>query len=93
MSNKIYIGNLSYRVSEDELQNLLSQFGQLTSVSLVKDRFSGQSKGFAFAEFDSSEAMNKAIEELDGADFLGRPLRVNVAEERKPAPQRREQRW
>ena len=91
MSNKIYIGNLSYRVSEDELQNLLSQFGQLASVSLVKDRFSGQSKGFAFAEFDSSEAMNKAIEELDGADFLGRPLRMNVTEERKPAPQRKEQ--
>lgn len=82
MSNKIYIGNLSYKSSEQEIESLLSSFGNVVSVRIVKDRDTGRSKGFGFAEFDSADAMNKAIEELDGSDFQGRNLRVNVAQDR-----------
>lgn len=84
MSNKLYIGNLSYNTTENDLTDLLSGFGALVSVNLIRDRFSGNSKGFAFAEFEDSDAMNKAMSELDGNDFQGRPLRVNEAQDRKP---------
>lgn len=81
--NKVYIGNLPYSVNEEELQSLLAQYGNVKSLNVIKDKFTGDSKGFAFAEFDSKEEMDEAISGLDGKDFGGRALRVNVAQDKK----------
>ena len=82
MANKIYIGNLPFSTTEEDLKNLLSKFASLISVNLIMDKFSGRSKGFAFAEFESAEDMQGAIAELNGQDMGGRALRVNEAEDR-----------
>lgn len=82
--NKIYVGNLSYQTSEEDLRGLLASYGEVVDIRIIKDRDTGRSKGFGFVEFESKDAMNKAIEGLDGQDFQGRGLRVNEAQERKP---------
>lgn len=82
MANKIYIGNLPFSATEEDLRSLLSKFTSLISVSLIMDKFSGRSKGFAFAEFEAREDMDNAIAELNGQDMGGRALRVNEAEDR-----------
>lgn len=81
-TNKIYIGNISFKTGDNDLDALLGKFGPLMSVSLIKDKFTGKSKGFAFAEFENKEDMDKAIAELDGSEFQGRKIKVNVAQER-----------
>ncbi len=82
MANKIYIGNLPFSATEEDLKGLLSKFQSMISVSLIMDKFSGRSKGFAFAEFEAREDMDGAIAELNGQDLGGRALRVNEAEDR-----------
>jgi len=82
MANKIYIGNLPFSASEEDLRGLLAKFQSLISVSLIMDKFSGRSKGFAFAEFEARDDMDNAIAELNGQDMGGRALRVNEAEDR-----------
>lgn len=82
MSNKIYIGNLPYQSSEGDIESLLAGYGAIVSVRIIKDRETGRSKGFGFAEFESADAMNKAIDDLNGQDYQGRNLRVNVAEDK-----------
>jgi RNA recognition motif-containing protein len=83
MSNRLYVGNLAFHVTEDLLKQYLSQSGDVRSVDLILDRVSGRPRGFAFAEMESSDAMQKAISDLDGKDFEGRTLNVKVAEERR----------
>ncbi len=78
---KLYVGNLPWTASEDEIRELFSPIGVCESVSLITDRETGRSRGFAFVEMDRADA-NKAISQLNGQDFGGRPLRVNEAQDR-----------
>jgi cold-inducible RNA-binding protein len=84
MNNRLYVGNLSFQTSEEEVVRAFSQVGEVTEATLVLDRETGRSRGFAFVVMASDADAQKAISELDGADLDGRPLRVNIAEERKP---------
>ncbi len=83
MSNRLFVGNLAFHVTEDLLKQHVAQFGEVRSVDLILDRVSGRPRGFAFVEMATSEAMQKAIADLDGKDFEGRTLNVKVAEERR----------
>jgi RNA recognition motif-containing protein len=76
---KIYVGNMSYDVQEDDLRQAFSKFGEVGSVSIINDKFSGRSKGFGFVEMTSKEAGQAAIEGLNGKDLKGRALNVNEA--------------
>ncbi|GAB4500896.1 MAG: hypothetical protein Fur0035_04360 [Anaerolineales bacterium] len=83
MDNKLYVGNLPYSATEEELQGMFSKAGTVTSVAIIKDRDSGRSKGFAFVEMASADDAQKAISMLNGQDFAGRPLTVNIARPRE----------
>jgi RNA recognition motif-containing protein len=75
----IYVGNLLFDVTENELKELFEPFGQVTEVRLIMDKFSGKSKGFGFIEMPSKEEAEKAIEGLNGKDMKGRAISVNEA--------------
>lgn len=79
----IYAGNLNYKVNEDDLTELFGEFGQVSSASIITDKFSGRSKGFGFVIMDNDKEANAAIEKLNGMNFEGRDLVVNEARERK----------
>lgn len=79
---KIYVGNLPFSASEDELRKLFAQYGTVESVSLPTDRDTGRPRGFGFVEMSASDAA-RAIQNLNGKSMGGRPLRVNEAQERK----------
>ena len=87
MSQKIYVGNLNYATTDEGLTNCFSQFGEVLSSIVIKDRESGQSKGFGFVEFAEAQAADAAIEGMNGKELDGRRLRVNMAEE-KPRRER-----
>jgi RNA recognition motif-containing protein len=76
---KIYVGNLNYRSTEDEIQQLFSDFGDVKSVQIIKDKMSGRSKGFAFVEMENDAEAKEAIEALHEAEFGERNLVVNEA--------------
>ena len=78
MSKKLYVGNLSFQTTEDELSGLFSQFGAVESVTIINDRDTGRSKGFGFVVMETADA-DKAIEQLNGTEFNGRNLTVNEA--------------
>ncbi len=80
---KIYVGNLSFNSTEDDVNQLFSQHGTVHSVALINDRETGRPRGFGFVEMDDNEA-TAAISALDGHEFDGRALRVNEAQDRKP---------
>ncbi|MBI3652218.1 MAG: RNA-binding protein [Acidobacteria bacterium] len=82
MSKKIYVGNLSYQTTENDLTNLFEQVGQVESVSIITDRDTGRSKGFAFVEMDA-EGAEKAIAQFNGTEVNGRTLTVNEARPRE----------
>jgi len=87
MNNKIYVGNLSYRVSSEQLQEKFTEHGEVTSAKVITDRDTGRSKGFGFVEMADSEMATAAIENLDGQEWEGRRLNVKEAkprEERRP---------
>jgi len=79
----IYVGNLSYETTEDDLRDLFEEFGTIVEVSIIKDRETGRSKGFGFVEMEESDGAEKAIKELDGNDLSGRNVTVNEARPRK----------
>jgi RNA recognition motif-containing protein len=79
---KIYVGNLSYEVTEEDLRMALEQFGQVESVTIIKDKHSGQSKGFGFVEMPSKAEGQSAIGGLNGKELKGRALNVNEARPR-----------
>jgi len=79
----IYVGNIPYRLSEDELRQLFEEFGTVESVKIITDKFTGRSKGFGFIEMPSEEEAVKAIEELNDKEVGGRNLRVNKAKPRE----------
>jgi RNA recognition motif-containing protein len=77
---KLYVGNVSYQVTEEDLKNLFAQAGvTLDSVNVVRDRFSGEPRGFAFVEIGDDQAAQKAIQACNGKDLLGRTVVVNEA--------------
>jgi RNA recognition motif-containing protein len=80
--NKIYVGNLSYQATEEELTELFSKYGNIKSIALIKDRATGRPKGFGFIEFDDNGQADASIE-MDGQEFMGRPLKVNIAREQQ----------
>ena len=83
MEAKLYVGNLSYNTTEDNLRELFMQAGGVVSVALIKDRYSGQSKGFAFVEMNSQAEAQKAISMFNGHTLGDRQLTVNVARPRE----------
>ena len=82
MSTNLFVGNLPFTAGSTELEELFTPFGEVSRAQVITDRDTGRSRGFGFVEMDSDEAAQKAIEELDGSDYEGRQLKVNVARER-----------
>ncbi|MBD2295640.1 RNA-binding protein [Anabaena sphaerica FACHB-251] len=83
----IYVGNLSYQVTDEDLKQAFAEYGKVKSVQLPTDRETGRPRGFAFVEMETEEQETAAIEALDGAEWMGRDLKVNKAkprEERSP---------
>jgi RNA recognition motif-containing protein len=106
MSTKLYVGNLPYQTTESDLQALFEASGQVASINVVRDRATGQARGFAFVEMSDSEGAQKAIKDLDRHEYGGRNLTVNEAKPMAPrgagggngggggfGRQRREARW
>src|SRR5438034_805761 len=83
MAAKLFVGNLSFTVLENELQDLFSQAGTVVSVNVVQDRVTGKGRGFAFVELSSDQEAHKAIETFNGKEFQGRNLTVNLARPRE----------
>lgn len=83
MEARLYVGNLAYSTSEAELRTLFAQAGTVVDVALIKDRDTGQSKGFGFVTMNDQAELQKAISMFNGNDFNGRPLTVNVAKPRE----------
>jgi cold-inducible RNA-binding protein len=83
---RLFVGNLSYQTMENDLQDYFSQAGQVTSVNLMMDKFTGKSRGFAFVELSSVDEANKAVEMFHGKELQGRPLTVNIARPREERP-------
>ena len=81
MTKKMYVGNLAFQSTEDDIRNLFSEFGDVESVNLITDRETGRSRGFAFVEMPDDQA-NAAMQSLNGSDFEGRSLKINEARPR-----------
>ncbi len=84
MESKLYVGNLPYNTTEDDLRNLFGQAGTVKSASVIKDRETGRSKGFGFVEMETEAEAQQAISQFNGYSMGGRPLKVNPA--RPPEP-------
>lgn len=82
MSKKVYAGNLSFITTEETLQKVFSIFGKIESVSIIKDKISGNSKGFGFVTFEEENAAAQAVHTLSGKEVDGRKIRVSFAEEK-----------
>ncbi|WP_440998625.1 RNA recognition motif domain-containing protein [Fodinibius sp. SL11] len=85
----IYVGNLSYKVSDQELMDVFEEFGEVTSSKVIKDRETGRSKGFGFVEMENDQEAQAAIDQLDGAEINGRAVKVNKARPKEKAGNRR----
>ncbi len=80
----IYVGNLSFEVTDDDLRQLFTAYGEVESASVVKDRFSGESRGFGFVEMPAKKDADAAIAALNGTDVKGRTITVNEAKPKAP---------
>lgn len=87
MNKKIYVGNMPYNTTEDQLSELFAQYGSVENVNIIKDRFTDRPRGFAFVEMEEAEAAASAIEALNDQEFGGRRLRVSEAHEKRPRTQ------
>ena len=83
MNNKLYVGNLSFRLEESQLESVFAPFGTVKSVKIITDFETGRSRGFGFVEMETEEEAQASIEKLDGSEFEGRTLRVNIAKEKE----------
>ena len=86
MAVKLYVGNLPYSTTSDDLRNLFAEYGDVESADVITDRDTGRSKGFGFAELGTPDAAKAAIDALNGKDFGGRNLVVNEARPREDRP-------
>ncbi len=84
----IYVGNLSFKMTEQELNNLFAEFGEVTRAQIITDKHSGRSKGFGFVEMTEKADGENAIKELNGKEVDGRALKINEAYPRKDRPER-----
>ena len=89
MNTKLYVGNLSFKASEDEINSLFSANGTVADAFIIKDKFTNRSKGFAFVTMDTPESAQSAIEHLNDFEFLGRNLVVNEARPKEERPQKK----
>lgn len=89
METKLYVGNLSYNTTENELKDLFGQAGVVSEVILIKDRNTGRSKGFAFVTMSSQAEVESAIQMLNDQEFEGRPLKVSIARPKEERGDRR----
>lgn len=85
MSTKLFVGNISWQATQQDLQDLFAQYGPVEEAVIIQDRATGRSKGFGFVTFSDDSAAAAAVQALNGQDFQGRPLVVNEA--RPPQPQ------
>lgn len=90
MNQKLFVGNLSYTATEDELRDLFAQAGTVSSAQIINDKFSGRSKGFGFVEMSTPEEAQKAVEMFNGTDMSGRKLTVNEAQPMQPRAPRKD---
>lgn len=79
MSNKLYVGNLNYASTEQELNSLFGEYGAVQEVFIPKDKMTGRARGFAFVTYTENDAAENAVNALNGVEFGGRPLKVNIA--------------
>ncbi len=84
MSNRVYVGNVNFRTTEEGLRDLFAAHGEVVSVRMITDRDTGRYRGFSFVEMASEEQANAAVESLNGTELDGRALKVNIAHERQP---------
>lgn len=84
MGKKIYVGNLSFNIETNQLNDVFAQFGTVASVNIITDRDSGRSKGFGFVEMAESSEAQTAIENLNGTDLGGRPMKISEAKPQEP---------
>ena len=84
----VYVGNLSYDLSEDDLKTAFEEHGEVSSAKIIFDRYSGRSKGFGFVEMSDQGAAEKAIEGLNGKELDGRAIKVNESKPREDRPRR-----
>lgn len=89
----IYVGNLSYNVTDTMLQTLFGEFGKVMNISLIKDKYTGQSKGFGFVEMEKQSAAEEAVKQLNGRAVDGRNITVNIARPRGERTQSKQRRW
>lgn len=85
----IYVGNLSYEITDDEVKDLFSPHGEIASVSIIKDKHSGQSKGFGFIEMPNQAEAEEAIKALNESELKGRNIKVNQAKPKEERPKHR----
>jgi RNA recognition motif-containing protein len=86
---RIYVGNLSYNVTSEDLREVFNEYGEVASAEVVQDKFSGQSKGFGFVDIPNNADADRAIKELNDQVYKGRKMTVNEAKPRAPRPQQR----
>ena len=88
MENKLYVGNIPFQASDEDLKTHFDTVAPVSSAKIIFDKFNNRSKGFGFVEFDTEEQARSALAELDGKELHGRPLRVSVAKARTDRPAR-----
>jgi RNA recognition motif-containing protein len=86
MATNLYVGNLSYQTTDQDLAQLFGQYGQVVSARVIMDRETNRPRGFGFVEMSTEQEAQTAVEKLDQADLQGRPLRVNIARPREDGP-------
>ena len=89
ISNKIFVGNLDFGTTDEQLRELFGEIGEVTDVHIPKDRDSGRPRGFAFVRFANEEHAAQAVEQIHGREVAGRALRLDIAEDRPRAPRPR----
>lgn len=87
-TNKLYVGNLSYSITDESLAEMFTSFGEVTEAKVISDKFSGRSKGFGFVTMVDEKAAEKAIAEMNGKEVDGRAIVVNVSRPKEPRPNR-----
>lgn len=89
----IYVGNLPYSITGDDLRNLFSQYGAVSDAKVISDKYSGKSKGFGFVQMDDNDSAENAIKSLNDTDFKGRNIKVNQAKPKERSDRPRQDRY